>query len=110
MRIDVRGNYRLEDLVVVMQHLVAQLDALGVAAAEDVSIELVPRAATGRRLAVCDDDGLAAHLELEIADLLRPCLRTGRLRVVEAPSPRRRSRAASRARYVQGHGVGRSGQ
>lgn len=55
MRIDIRGNYRLEDLVVAVQHLVAQLDALGVTAVEDISVELAPQATTGRRLAVRDE-------------------------------------------------------
>ncbi|MBX9865131.1 MAG: hypothetical protein K2Y42_20505 [Hyphomicrobium sp.] len=104
MRIDIRGNFRLEDLVVVAQHLTAQLEALGVAAVEDVSIELTPLAPTNRRLLVRDDAGKAEHLELEITDLMRPCLGTGTLRVVETPAPRRGSKNAPRRKYGRARG------
>lgn len=112
MRIDIRGNYRLEDIIVVMQHVIAQLEGLGVAAVEDVSLELMPLASTSRKLAVRDDAGTAEHLQLEITDLMRPCLGTGKLRVVEAPAPRRGAKSAPQPKYARprGYASGRDGQ
>lgn len=112
MRIDIRGNYRLEDLVVVVQHVIAQLEGIGVAAVEGVSLELLPLASTSRRLAVHDDAGTAEHLELEITDLMRPCLGTGALRAVEAPAPRRAAKSAPQPKYARsrGYASGRDGQ
>lgn len=92
MKIAIHGNYSLQDMVTVFQHLVAQLDALGVEAVEDLSVELTPQNARGRRLRLADDAGEAELLRLEISDLLRPCVGTGRLTVIEAPAPKRSRR------------------
>ena len=102
MRVDIRGNYLIADLVTVIQHLAVQLEDLGIEAVEDVSISLVPMRSGGKRLALTDDAGSAEHLVLEIEDLSRPCVGTGRLRVVEAPAPRRGQTSAPRKNYARG--------
>ena len=99
MRVDINGNYRVEDLVVLAQHLAVQLEARGVAAIEGVSIELSVLNATGKRLSLMDDAGMADHLKLEIADLTRPCVGTGTLRVVETSMPSRKRTKTAKAAY-----------
>lgn len=84
MKIEINGNYRTVDLIVVFQHLIAQLEALGVEAVEEIYVELAPLNARERRLGLADDAGRVDHLSLEISDLARPCVGTGKLRVVEA--------------------------
>jgi hypothetical protein len=101
MRVDIRGNYLIADLVTAMQHLAVQLEDLGIEAVEDVSVSLVPLRAGGKRLALTDDAGVAEHLILEIEDLARPCVGTGRLRVVEPPAPRRTQGSAPRKSYAK---------
>lgn len=93
MKIEINGNYRTVDLIAVFQHLVAQLEALGAEAVEEISVELALQNARGRRLGLADDAGDVEHLRLEIFDLARPCVGTGRLKVVEAPAPHRMKRA-----------------
>jgi len=92
MKIEIHGNYSVQDMVTVFQHLVAQLEALGVEAVEDLSVDLTPQNARGRRLGSADDAGEAELLRLEIFDLARPCVGTGRLKVIEVPAPRRTRR------------------
>jgi hypothetical protein len=94
MKIEINGNYSIQDLVPVFQHLVAQLEALGVEAVEGTIVELVPQNARGRRLGLADDAGEVERLRLEISDLARPCVGTGRLKVVEAPAPQRTRRVS----------------
>jgi hypothetical protein len=91
MKIEIRGNYLISDLVPVFQHLVAQLEDLGVGAVESVMVSLNARRARGAPLTLADEAGPASHLVLEIADLARPCAATGKLRVIETPAPRRSS-------------------
>lgn len=93
MKIEINGNYRVVDLIAVFQHLVAQLDALGVEAVEEIYVELAPQNARSRGLGLADDHGEVEHLRLEISDLARPCVGTGKLRVVEAIHRPRRSPA-----------------
>lgn len=92
MKIEIHGNYSLQDMVTVFQHLVAQLEALGVEAVEDLSVELTPQNARGHCLGLADDTGEAELLRLEISDLARPCVGTGRLKVIEVPALRRTTR------------------
>ena len=89
MQIDIRGNYSIADLVTVFQHLVAQLQDLGIETVEAVSVTFDARRLDGTRVGLRDDAGPASHLALEIADLARPCVGSGKLRVIEAPAPRR---------------------
>lgn len=89
MRIDINGNYRIEDLVVLAQHLAVQLEERGVTAIEGVSIVLTALNAGGKRLTLVDDAGTADHLSLEIRDLARPSVGTGALKAIESPTPRR---------------------
>ncbi|PPC98165.1 MAG: hypothetical protein CTY31_14065 [Hyphomicrobium sp.] len=89
MQIDIRGNYAISDLVTVFQHLVAQLQDLGIETVEAVSVTFDARRMDGTRVGLRDDAGPASHVILEIADLARPCVGSGKLRVVEAPAPRR---------------------
>lgn len=96
MKIEINGNYSIQDMVAVFQHLVAQLEALGAESVEDLSVELTPQNARGRRLGLADDAGDVEGLRLEIFDLARPCVGTGRLKVIEDPAPRR-SRRTTRA-------------
>lgn len=93
MKIEINGNYRTVDLIIVFQHLVAQLETLGVEAVEGVLVELMPQNARGRRLGLADEAGEVDHLVLEISDLARPCVGTGQLKVVEVTTPRRKTRA-----------------
>lgn len=85
----------------MFQHLVAQLEALGVEAVEGTSVELVPQNARARPLAVADDRGEVENLTLEISDLARPCVGTGKLRVVES-IPKRRSNRTRGAHASKG--------
>lgn len=89
MQIDIRGNYAMADLVSVFQHLVAQLQDLGIETVEAVSVTFDARRANGTGVGLRDDAGPASHLILEIADLARPCAGSGKLRVIESPAPRR---------------------
>lgn len=92
MKIEIHGNYSIQDMVTVFQHLVAQLETLGVEAVEGTIVELVPQSARGRLLGIADDRGEVEHLKPEISDLSRPCVGAGRLKVVEVPAPRRARR------------------
>lgn len=96
MQIDIRGNYSISDLVSVFQHLVAQLQDLGLETVEGVTVSFDARRSNGTTVGLTDDAGPASHLTLEISDLARPCVGTGKLRVVEAPAPRRASSTAPR--------------
>lgn len=96
MKIEIQGNYLISDLVPVFQHLVAQLEDLGVGAVESVVVTLDARRARGTPLSLADDAGPASHLVLEIGDLARPCAGTGKLRALETPAPRRSSPRAPR--------------
>jgi hypothetical protein len=98
MKIQLLGNYLISDLVPVFQHLVAQLEDLGIGAVENVVVSLDARHSRGTPLAVSDDAGPASQLVLEIADLARPCAGTGRLRVVEALAPGRRLKSNPRSK------------
>ncbi|PPC81016.1 MAG: hypothetical protein CTY39_10750 [Hyphomicrobium sp.] len=89
MKIEIQGNYSISDLVPVFQHLVAQLEDLGIGAVENVVVSLDARHIRGTPLVLSDDAGPASQLVLEIAELARPCVGSGKLRVVEAPTQRR---------------------
>lgn len=89
MKIRIQGNYSISDLVLVFQHLVAQLEDLGIGAVENVVVSLDARHIRGTPLVLSDDAGPASQLDLEIAELARPCVVSGKLRVVEAPTQRR---------------------
>ena len=97
MKIEIQGNYLISDLVLVFQHLVAQLEDLGIGAVDNVIVSLDVRHARGTPLGLRDDAGAASHLVLEIADLARPCVGTGRLRVIEVPAPGRGSKRGPRS-------------
>ena len=105
MRVDINGNYAIADLVSVFQHLVAQLQDLGLETVEGITVSFDARRSSGTQTGLADDAGPAAHLKLEIADLMRPCADRGKLRVVEVTASRRTASRAPRQKSRRSYGA-----
>jgi len=101
MIIEIKGNYRMCDLVPAFQHLAAQLEDLGIEAVEAISVTLQPLRMSGGALAIVDERGDVERLALEIADLARPCVGSGALRVVETKPVARSKRSRCPASHYR---------